>query len=110
MNSIMSFKLINGEEVVAEVLSQPLFEEGNRNTEFTLRRPHVLQFQQVAPGQVGLVFIPWALSNPVIDKVVLPSTSVITSFSPALEVERQYLEQTSGISLAPANSSIFAKA
>lgn len=91
--TVKSFKLISGEEVVATVVTTL------NPTGYTLRKPHILQFQQVAPGQLGLAFIPWTLSNPDIDTVEIPTSAVISVFEPAAKVEKQYLEQTSGISL-----------
>lgn len=115
MAQVKSFKMVNGDEVVAELIkenSASLLVESSKaeTTSYTLRRPHVLQFQQIGPGQVGLAFVPWALSNPMIESIDVPAKSVICIFNPADQVERQYLEQTSGISLAPAGkSSMFVK-
>jgi hypothetical protein len=103
MAEVKSFKMVNGDEVVAEVVNSStlLMEQTvSAPTTYRLRRPHVLQFQQIGPGQVGLAFVPWALSNPSIDSIEIPASSVVCVFSPAEQVERQYLEQTSGISLA----------
>lgn len=112
--SVRSFKLVSGEEVVGEVIAN---KSGNQIlsesttyaggiTSYTVKRPHVLQFQQIGPGQVGLAFVPWALSNPSIDKIEIPASAVIVVFNPDPQVERQYLEQTSGIAIAPAGSSL----
>jgi hypothetical protein len=50
---------------------------------------------------VGLALIPWTLSNPDISRLEIPASAVLLSFDPSSEVERQYLQQTSGISLSP---------
>ncbi len=118
MSKVKSFKLVSGEEIVADVIrelsgNQVLNENGpftSAVTSYIIRRPHVLQFQQVAPGQFGLALIPWTLSCPDIDRVELPASAVVVSFIPADNVERQYLEQTSGISLStPASAGMFQK-
>jgi hypothetical protein len=116
MNSVKSFKLVTGEEVVAEVVrelsgNQVLSEMtaySGAVTSYIVRRPHVLQFQQVAPGQFGLALIPWTLSAPDIDRLEIPASTVVVCFAPAMNVEKQYLEQTSGIALStPASSGMF---
>ena len=107
MRTVISLKLVTGEEVVAEAIPTPqqnhLLTEGGPTGsavgDYVLRRPHVLQFQQVAPGQLGLALVPYALSNPSIDSIRIPAAAVVTTFEPAAKVEKQYLEQTSGISL-----------
>lgn len=108
MSQVLSFKLLGGEEVVAEVLEtksgNQLLTEGaafaNAITSYVVKRPHILQFQQMGNGQVGLAFVPWTLSNPTIERIEIPASSVLLTFLPSERVERQYLEQTSGISLA----------
>lgn len=108
MAQVLSFKLITGQEVVAEIAdkktSSILMESGSRDTrdviEYVLRRPHVLEFQPVGPGQIGLAFVPWTLSNPELESVSIPANMIISVFSPSEKVERQYLQQTSGISIA----------
>lgn len=104
-SEILSFKLIGGDEIVAEVVGVKrgnVLTESTTSpiTEYMVRRPHILQFQPVAPGKVGLAFVPWTLSNPTIERMQLPASAVILTFSPSENVEKQYIEQTSGIQLA----------
>jgi len=92
--------MMTGEEIVAEI-SATRFSSNNDVKEYILRRPHSLQFQQVAPGQIGLAFVPWALANPSIEQLTVPASAlIIPPFEADAKVERQYLEQTSGISLS----------
>lgn len=106
MSQVKSFKLLGGEEIVAEVMSENRKNAiiGNNFDEtvesYVLRRPHILQFQPMGNGQLGLAFVPWTLSNPDIERLILPSSAVLVAFDPAPRVERQYLEQTSGIDLS----------
>lgn len=106
MSDVLSFKMISGEEIVAEIRSvnrkmnatlDPLGQ--SEILSYTVRRPHILQFQPVAPGQLGLAFVPWTLSNPEIEVVEIPATAVMLTFTTSAKVEKQYLQQTSGISL-----------
>lgn len=109
MADIRSFKIVGGDEIVAEVIK--VVESANRfqlnetapsgPIAYIIKRPNVLRFQPVAPGQLGLAFVPWTLSNPEIGEVVLPAKSLLTEpFRPAANVEKQYLEQTSGLDLS----------
>lgn len=101
MSEILAFKILGGEEVVAEVVEveRTAGIEGEI-TNYIVRRPHILKFQQVGPNQVGLVFVPWTLANPGIVRLPIPASAVLLSFSPDTNVERQYIEQTSGLALA----------
>jgi hypothetical protein len=106
MSDVMSFKMVSGEEVVAELVSTKTFASDTDPVSYTVRRPHILQFQPVGPGQLGLAFVPWTLSNPAIERLEIPASAVLLTFQPADKVERQYLEQTSGISLAGAGMKV----
>lgn len=106
MSVVKAFKLITGEEVIAEVQdtkTQQLLQEDARDIRdaalYTLRRPHVLQVQQVAPGKFGMAIVPYTLSNPDLEEVVIPASRVITIFGVADSIEKQYLQQTSGLAL-----------
>ena len=108
---IRTFKLVSGEEVVAEVAdsqTQTFLTEGQHfgreQLEYKLRRPHVLQFQPIAPGKMGLAFIPWVLSNPEVQEVTIFARNVIgVPVEPSEQVQRQFLQQTSGIEIAAAS-------
>lgn len=106
MSDVMSFKMVSGEEVVAELVSTVTLTPDGPPRSYTVRRPHILQFQPVGPGQLGLAFVPWTLSNPAIERLEIPASAVLLTFEPADKVERQYLEQTSGISLAGAGMKV----
>lgn len=99
MSQILAFKLHGGDEVVAEVTSTQMG-AAEKVVSYTVRRPHILKMQPTGPNQVGLAFIPWTLSNPVIDSLVIPESAIILTFEPSDHVEKQYLSQTSGIELA----------
>lgn len=99
MSKVIAFKISNGQEVVAELVST--VEVGDVVKSYVIRRPHILQMQQTGPNQVGLALIPWTLSNPDIREVTIPATSLLLPpFEPSASTEKQYLEQTSGISLS----------
>jgi hypothetical protein len=99
--NVQAFKLVNGQEIVA-VLEKTQYNNVTmaNPSGYTLRKPHILQLQQDGRGHIGMVFIPWTLANPDLPEIFLPAEHVMFSFSPAEEVERQYLSQTSGIDLS----------
>ncbi len=103
-SKIVAFKLMGGEEIVAEVLNENrgsmltgMGSESGEITSYTIRKPHILRFQPVGRNEVGLAFIPWTLSNPTLERVDLPARSVLLTFSPSENVEQQYVSQTSPI-------------
>ena len=107
MSVVKAFKLVTGEEVIAEVRdsdTQKLLLEEQRDTRdavvYTLRHPNVLQFQQVGPGKFGMAMVPYTLSNPDLEEVKIPASKIITIFDVASNVEKQYLEQNTGLALA----------
>lgn len=111
MAKVLTFKMMSGEEVVAEVVEEiretqttllegGLRRESNPIVAYKLRRPHILRFQQVAPGQIGLAFIPWTLANPTIDTLEVPTKMIGLVYEPGNHTEEQYLQQTSGLTLA----------
>lgn len=104
-NQVLAFKLLSGEEVIAEVVRRSL--TSISAYEWTVRRPHVLRFHPVAPGQMGLAFVPLTLSNPNLETLIIETKSLLFApFEVSAEVEKQYLQQTSGIALAGGGSPI----
>ena len=106
MKDVRVFKLITGEEIIAglqDASSATVLTEsvspGNINT-VTLLKPMMIQIQQVGPGQIGLVIVPWSLANQQIDSVDIKANMIVADpFMPNFEVEKQYLEQVSGLKL-----------
>lgn len=105
-SKILAFKIVGGEEVVAEVVEEVgphvLTESGSVQNvaEYVVRRPHVLRMLPNGPGSMGLAFVPWTLSNPEIERLTIPASAVLLAFEPAAHVESQYIQQTSPIALA----------
>ena len=105
MSEVKSFKMVGGDEVVSGLISTKEDTDG-KVISYRLRRPHILQFQPMGQGQIGLAFVPWTLSNPTIEVLDVPAAAVLLVFNPAENVETQYLEQTSGISIVKNGSRI----
>jgi len=120
VTEILAFKMIIGEEVVGEVIEiirdystqkqSILLEQTGEDVDgkivgYRVRRPHILRFIQSAGG-ANLAFIPWTLCNPTIEVMTIPASAVLLTFPPSANVEKQYLEQTSGLSIASPGSRI----
>jgi hypothetical protein len=107
---ILAFKLISGDEIVAQVVSRTpgllTDSSDSKPTAYVVRRPHILQMQQMGPGQVGLAFIPWTLSNPTIERMELPASAILLTYPPSDNVEQQYMEQTSALQVVKQQSRI----
>ena len=108
MAEVLAFKMIGGDEVVASVIKTvtetTVLAEVNGSaaaniTAYVVRKPHILRFQPVAPGQIGLAFVPWTLSNPEISELEIPASAVVLTFKPSEQVRNQYLSQTTGLDL-----------
>lgn len=91
--NIKLFKLISSEEIIAKVV-------GSDTSSWTLEAPMIIQLSQVAPGQVGVMLMPWIVGNQKTNVTLKTSTMAISEPIPAAkELEDQYLQQTSGIQL-----------
>lgn len=96
--AVLAFKLVSGQEIIAEATANTATLNSTGAHSYTLSKPHVLQLQQHM-GNVGLVLIPWFLSAPDVRGVEVGIEHIVAVISPDSQVEKQYLSQTSGISL-----------
>lgn len=104
-HQVRAFKFTSGEEVIAEIKSYPFSSPDKQSWE--LRRPHILRFHPVGPNQMGLAFVPWTLSNPDLESVVVSRVNMLCDpFEISADVEKQFLQQTSGIAIAGGGSPI----
>lgn len=91
--------MITGEELVGD-LAKTIEDSTGKIISYEIRKPHILQFQPMGGGKLGLAFVPWTLSNPELDTVIVPASAVIFKFSPSGNVEGQFIQQTSSIQIA----------
>ena len=94
MNEIKVFKLVNGDELIAEVVS------GHGAVNWKIKKIRMVLMQQHAQsGQLGLGLLPWLASN-VDGEFELYSTALVgVPFNPEDELQKAYLQQTTGIAL-----------
>lgn len=86
-NKITTMKLATGEELIAKIL------EDTEHT-MTLAKP-----LSIIMSDKGLAMIPYMLSVSADDTVVLQKRHCICTAKPVSEVEKHYLQVTTGISL-----------
>jgi len=93
MSNIKVFKLISGEEVIAEVVQQ-------LQPTWTIRKARGLHIQQTQAGHIGIGMIPWLAGN-VEGEVEIRETALMTNpYDPEANLEKEYLQQTTGIAIA----------
>lgn len=89
MADLKVLKLITNEEVIARV------EEKRDNLELT--NPMVMM-QVNQGGQMGFAIMPWSMSGKC-DKVEISQSIVIATLDPMDEVEKNYIQATTGITV-----------
>jgi hypothetical protein len=84
----MVFKMSNGDEVIASV-------DTAVSDQVTLvSKPRIIVFN----GERG-AFLPYFISNPDIENVILEAAHIVASGRPTKELEKSYLEMTTKIQL-----------
>lgn len=58
-----------------------------------------ITFQPVGPNQVGIAFVPWSVGNVDVKVTIQLENCAVAVYEPSSDLERGYLEQTSGIAL-----------
>lgn len=89
------FKLISGEEIIARV-------NGESDWCYDLEKPFMVHMVQQRDG-VGVGLVPWIAGNLDVVVQLKPSALAACPMEPHAQLEKQYLEQTSGIQIATAN-------
>lgn len=86
-------KLTTGEEVIGrfKTLNGDLYQ---------LTKARQVIMQPVGPQQVGIGLLPWLASNQDGDVPIKKSQVIVEPISPPDELEKEYLQQTTGIALA----------
>lgn len=91
--TVKGFKLISGEEVIARV-----DEVTSNNDKYSVDRPRLIIPQQTG-GQLTIVLVPWAISAGENATLEIKASAVVATFEPLASIERDYVEQTTGIKL-----------
>ena len=86
-NQIVTIKLITGDELIAKTI------DDDQNT-FTFAKP-----LSVIMSDKGLAMLPYMLSVAADDQIVVNKTHIICVAKPVPEVEKHYIQITTGISL-----------
>ena len=86
-NKIVSIKLITGDELVAKIIDET-------TTDITIAKP-----LSVIMSDKGLAMLPYMMSVSADEQIVIKKTHIICIATPVSEVEKHYIQITTGISL-----------
>ena len=96
MNNIKVFKLTTGDEIIAKVVSSP----ENVIPNWKIEKARMIIMQQTQAGHIGLGLLPWLASNVDGEVEIYSSALVLVPFSPDVNLENEYIQQTTGIAIA----------
>jgi hypothetical protein len=92
MSNVHILKMINGEEVIADVVDLT-------STDIIVDRPRVINITQDQHGQMQGGLMPYIISDPERKNIPLSRNSVTTAFPASKELSDSYLQMTSGLIL-----------
>ena len=90
MNEIKVFKLLNGDEIIAEVVKQ--------GPNWTIKKIRMVLMQQTQQG-IGLGLLPWLATNINDEFELFPTSLMGVPFEPEENLKKEYLQQTTGIAI-----------
>lgn len=91
--TVKVYKFVDGSEVIAREVS-------SQDIEITLSKPRVIQIMPHESGRMGVGLIPWMIAAPESD-ITIKSNHIMASNEVSVDIEKMYLQQTSGIDLSP---------
>lgn len=107
---VICVRLNSGEEIIGKVVetvsTSDTIDMEIPKGKLTLTTVRGITFQPVGKNQIGIAFIPFAVGNDSANMTFILENCAQTIFAPSREIERGYLEQTSGITLAAATPGI----
>ena len=112
---VICIRFTSGEEVIGKLvegrhLSDAHSYQGTGPWEPTgnvvLSTVRGVTFQPMGKNQVGIAFIPFAIGNTDVDLMFKLDNCAVAVYPPSSDLEKGYLEQTTGISLAAARPGI----
>ncbi len=94
MTNVITLKLSSGEEIISRVVKRD-------ETTIILDRPNMIGMVPAGPdGQVGIQLLPWIASNQDSKEVKVSLAHIVAEIVPNDELEKGYLQRTSGIALS----------
>jgi len=94
-DDIKVLKLVTGEEIIAHVGTPHGIDD-----DLGLTKIRSIVMQQTGPNQVGLALVPWIASDPDAVATLRQSALLADPITPKSELEKEYLQQTTGIAIA----------
>ena len=92
INDVKVIKVCTGEEVIAKIIKET-------PETITLKSPLMIsQVPGAQPGQIGVGLIPWTMTS-INEEVEIATKNIITTLPVKKEVEKMFLEQTTGLTL-----------
>lgn len=99
---VRSFKLIDGTELIAELVTNAVQEGAFGQPKTVIRRPLVVMPMRGPKGETSLGFALWSMITDPDEEVTLYHHAMLRSpCSVGEELARSYIEQTSGLALPP---------
>jgi hypothetical protein len=99
MTKVICIKFTSGEEVIARVSRQSLSESDGGAAGLTIEKVRTLALQPVGNGNFSIAYMPWVVGD-VDGTFDIRPTSIITTYPPDSSIEKDYLEQTTGIAMS----------
>ena len=109
---VICIRLNSGEEIIGQLVNNesiivtdqferagPWTPEGT----VTIKTVRGITFQAVGQNQMGIAFIPWSIANIDGEHKLILENCAASAYAPSNDIERGYLEQTSGIQLSAAH-------
>lgn len=101
----LCIRLTSGEEIIGKIDQEETTIDTTTTSIMpkgvvTLGTVRGITFQQVGQNQLGIAFIPFAIANSDAKMTFILENCAAVVYPPSADLERGYLEQTSGISLA----------
>lgn len=95
MAEIKVVKLINGDEIIGKMSNVVDWNSG-----LEVEKPRLIAVMQTGPGAVGVALLPWSAAA-IDGTITIRSSAIMTdTYDASNELEKQYLQQTSGIAIA----------
>ena len=105
--SVKIFKFNSGEEVIADVVSEPLVGSSTTGSTYVIKNPLRIIVRPTGDGNFAPAFTPWiAAYSSRTELTVSANSTIVAPFDAPSQFEQAYLEETSGIAVVTNESGI----
>lgn len=92
MNDVIILKLINGDEMICQLV-------GENDNYVDVDRPRLMTIQPTKDGQGQFGLIPFLLSNPDARNLPIAKSAIVTRLSASADMSKAYMSTVSGLVL-----------